>query len=211
MLQLVQVKKAYGSRTILHIPELKIPAGTYWIKGGNGSGKTTLIKILAGITPFDGSVTFREISLQKNALDYRKQVSYAEAEPAFPGFLTGWELIRFVQKTRNASDAQVDELVDHFQVRSFLSYTVGTYSSGMAKKLSLVMAFIGSANLILLDEPLILLEASSLPLLFALIQKRQQDGAMLLLTSHQPFAGDELQLAGVITVQDQAIQFQDAR
>lgn len=207
MLQLFQVKKAYGSRVILHVPELKIPTGAYWIKGGNGSGKTTLIKIIAGINPFEGSVTFNTLSLRTEPLAYRQQVSYAEAEPLFPGFLTGWELIRFVQKTRNASDAQVDELVNYFQIRHFLSYAVGTYSSGMAKKLSLVMAFIGSPGLILLDEPLILLEDSSLPLLFSLINKRQQQGVMFLLTSHQPLTGNEFQPTGIITVQNQTAQF----
>lgn len=207
MLQLDQVRKAYGSRIILHLPSLIIPAGMYWIRGGNGSGKTTLMKIIAGINPFEGTVTFNGLSLTAQPLDYRRQVSYAEAEPVFPGFLTGWELIRFVQKTRNASDAQVDELVDHFQIRSFLSYAVGTYSSGMTKKLSLVMAFLGSPGLILLDEPLILLEDASLPLLFAMINKKQQEGVMLLLTSHQPFTGNDCQPTGIITVQNQTAQF----
>ena len=100
MLQLTDFKKAYGSRVILEIQSLNIPTGSYWIKGNNGSGKTTLMKILAGINPFEGSVQLNSIDLVKSPMAYRQQVSFAEAEPIFPGFVTGWDLIRFFKNQK---------------------------------------------------------------------------------------------------------------
>lgn len=207
MLQLTQLKKAYGTHVILEIPQLSIPHGTYWIKGNNGSGKTTLMKIIAGINPFEGSVLFNAIDLIRNPMVYRQQVSFAEAEPVYPGFVTGWDLIRFVQKTRQAKDESIKTLVDYFGIQSFLSYTVGTYSSGMTKKLSLLLAFIGNTKLILLDEPLITLEDSFLPLLFSLIKERQASGTSFLLSSHQPFQEDQFVPAGKIIVENHTAQF----
>jgi ABC-2 type transport system ATP-binding protein len=207
MLQLNDIKKAYGSRIILQIPQLNIPDGAWWIKGNNGSGKTTLMKIMAGINPFEGTVLLNSVDLVKNPLVYRQQVSFAEAEPVFPGFVTGWDLIRFVQYARNEKEESLQALVDYFGVRSFLDYTVGTYSSGMTKKLSLLLAFIGNTKLILLDEPLITLEDIFLPLLFSLIKERQKQGTSFLLSSHQPFRDDQFIPDGKIVVENQTAQF----
>jgi ABC-2 type transport system ATP-binding protein len=207
MLQLVNLKKAYGSRVILQIPQLSIPAGTYWVKGNNGSGKTSLLKIISGINPFEGKVVLLGIDLTKNPLAYRQQVSYAEAEPVFPGFVKGWDLIRFVQNIRKEKGERVQGLVTYFGISHFLDYTIGTYSSGMTKKLSLLLAFIGNSKLILLDEPLITLEESFLPLLFSLIKERQILGTSFMLSSHQPFWQDQFTLHGTIVVENQTTQF----
>jgi ABC-2 type transport system ATP-binding protein len=198
MLQLTDIKKTYGPRIILQIPQLTIPTGAWWLKGNNGSGKTTLMKIIGGINPFEGTVLLNEVDLVKNPIAYRQQVSFAEAEPVFPGFVTGWDLIRFVQNTRKEKEESVQALVDYFGVGSFLEYTVGTYSSGMTKKLSLLLAFIGNTKLILLDEPLITLEDVFLPLLFLLINQRK---------AHQPFRDDQFTPDGKIVVENQTAQF----
>lgn len=207
MLQIIELKKVYGSRVILQIPQLSIPDGAYWVKGNNGSGKTTLMKIISGINPFEGTVVLHGIDLIKNPLTYRQQVSYAEAEPVFPGFVTGWDLIRFVQNIRKEKDESVQALVAYFGISHFLDYSIGTYSSGMTKKLSLLLAFMGNTKLILLDEPLITLEDSFLPLLFSLIKQRQVLGTSFILSSHQPFWQDQFALHGTIVVENQTTQF----
>jgi len=207
MLQLTDFKKAYGSRVILQIQSLNIPSGSYWIKGNNGSGKTTLMKIVAGINPFEGFVQLNSIDLVANPMAYRKQVSFAEAEPLFPGFITGWDLVRFVQTTRKETDAGIQSLLEYFGIANFLPYAIGTYSSGMTKKLSLLLAFIGDSKLILLDEPLITLEDVFLPSLFSLIKDRQVSGTSFLLSSHQPFQQEQFKPDGKILVENQTAQF----
>lgn len=207
MIHLNHLKKTYGSRIILYIPQLTIPVGAFWIKGNNGSGKTTLMKIIGGIIPFEGIILLNGIDLVKNPMAYRQQVSFAEAEPVFPGFVTGWDLIRFVQNTRHEKEESLQALVDVLGVRSFLDYTVGTYSSGMTKKLSLLLAFIGNTKLILLDEPLITLDDVFLPRLFSLIKERQASGTSFLLSSHQPFREDQFKPDGKIVVENQTLQF----
>jgi ABC-2 type transport system ATP-binding protein len=210
MLQITDLKKAYSTRIILQIPSLTIPTGSFWLKGNNGSGKTTLMKILAGINPFEGSVQLNNIDLIKNPIGYRQQVSFAEAEPVFPGFVTGWDLIGFVQAIRKEQDTRIQSLVHEFGISSFLPYAVGTYSSGMTKKLSLLLAFIGNTKLILLDEPLITLEDVFLPTLFSLIKDRQASGTSFLLSSHQPFREEQFIPKGTILVENQSAQFLEA-
>lgn len=165
------------------------------------------MKIISGIIPYKGSVILNGVDLIKNPISYRRLASFAEAEPVFPSFVTGWDLIRFVQNIRKEKEESIQSLVDYFNVRSFLGYTIGTYSSGMTKKLSLLLAFIGNTKLILLDEPLITLEDVFLPLLFSLMKERQAQGTSFLLSSHQPLQEDQFKPDGIIVVENQNAQF----
>ena len=202
MLAIKNLSKKYSSHLVLQIPDLIIPSGTFWIEGGNGSGKTTFLKIIAGICPFEGTVSVANVDLKKSPVVYRKQVSYAEAEPQFPPTLTGTELIQFFGQTRNADQAQLEALIDHLQVGNFLNQAVGGYSSGMIKKLSILLAFIGSPKLILLDEPLITLDVNFIPLLLSVINERQAEGISFLITSHQAFENNKLAFDGKLVVRD---------
>lgn len=208
MLSLQQVKKSYSSQLILNISEWNLPTGIHWLRGKNGSGKTTLMKIIAGQIPFEGSIAINDISLMDNPVSYRKQISYAEAEPLYPGFLTGSELLRFVQKVRKASNQDREKVVDDWNISGFIDNRVETYSSGMVKKLSLTIAFLGQPKLILLDEPLITLEDSALPILFQLVRDRVQEGASFLITSHQAFPESELRLTSKVMVENQTVRIE---
>ena len=202
MVAIKNLSKKYGSHLVLQIPDLTIPSGTFWIEGGNGSGKTTFLKIIAGICPFEGTVSVANVDLKKSPVVYRKQVSYAEAESQFPPTLTGTELIQFFGQTRNADQARLEALIDHFQVGNFLNQAVGGYSSGMIKKLSILLAFIGSPKLILLDEPLITLDVNFIPLLLSVIKKKQDEGISFLITSHQAFEDNKFAFNGKLVVRD---------
>lgn len=205
MVVLNEVSKKYGSNLILQVPELIIPKGTFWIEGGNGSGKTTLLKIIAGICPFEGSVRLNNVDLKQAPVQYRKQISYAEAEPQFPPLLTGSELIAFVERAKKANREEVAALIDHFKIRHFIERPVGGYSSGMLKKLSILLAFMGSQKLILLDEPLITLDTDFIPLLLATILEKQKNTVSFLITSHQAFENNMLAFNGKISVHNQSV------
>ena len=73
MIEIKNLKKFYGERTVLDIPELIINDGEMLaLAGANGSGKTTLLKILGGIIKAsEGS-----LSVSENIL-YMPQNSYA--------------------------------------------------------------------------------------------------------------------------------------
>jgi len=73
-------------------------------------------------------------------------------------------------------------------VKSFAGYKIGTYSSGMVKKLSLALAFIGEPALLLLDEPLVTVDQASVDFIYTLIEEYfQTKKATFLITSHQSF------------------------
>jgi ABC-2 type transport system ATP-binding protein len=188
MLQFLDVKKEYGGLPVLSIPGLLLPEGIYWLNGANGSGKTTLLKILAGLIPFTGDILLDGANLRQQPNQFRRLVSYAEAEPAYPPFLTGQELIRFYREIRKSDAGQPDGLIDKLGTGRFLSAPIGTYSSGMLKRLSLLLAFIGHTKLILLDEPLATLDADVSVILPELMMEYQTAySSSFIFSSHAEF------------------------
>ena len=205
MLSLKQIDKKYGSHTVLSFDEWKIDSGIFWLKGGNGTGKTTLFRIIAGQTPFSGQVLLNNVDLKKDSINFRSKISYAEAEPQYPLFITGHELIKFYKDVRQAQQQGIDELTLLFEMDAFLDQKIGGYSSGMLKKLSLICAFIGDVELYILDEPLITIDVESAAKLYQLISSKAKQGKSFLLSSHQEINKEKLKISQVFEIKNKAI------
>lgn len=186
MIHFSRFKKSYGRHTVLEIPDLTLSTGVYWVRGANGTGKSTLLKSVAGLLFFNGDIHLREISLKKHPVAYRKKVNFGDAEPVFPGFLTGTEMIALFKKAKG-NDPQQDALfIDQMNMGHYLNNPISTYSSGMLKKLSLLLAFMGNPEVILLDEPLITIDTASLDAIYNWITTSYRDkNTTFLLSSHQ--------------------------
>ncbi len=187
MLSIKNLRKEYGTHLILDIHHLQFESGSFWVKGANGSGKSTLLKIISGMIPFGGEVSIDGVDMREHPTDYRRLVNYVEAEPLYPLFLTGIDLISFFSTTRKANKEDVEALIQKFNIQSFIKNPIGTYSSGMVKKLSLVLAFIGQPKYILLDEPLVTIDKESVPILYDLVKLYFNRGVNFIFTSHQAF------------------------
>ena len=207
MLQLSNIQKWYGGHHVFSIEELTLPKGVYWLKGANGAGKSTFMKMLAGLIPFKGEVFIDEkISLRKNPVHYRLLVNHSEAEPAYPSFLTGNELIEFVSNIKKGTKEQVNEIRNILGIDNYLQNPTGSYSSGMLKKLSLLLAFIGQPKWILLDEPLTTLDQSSQKALCELImQQRQQKNISFIITSHHDIENNDIHFDKTFILKDKQL------
>ncbi|CAM3648178.1 ABC transporter ATP-binding protein [Mucilaginibacter galii] len=205
MLHIVNFKKSYGNQPALSIPDFAIHAGIYWIKGVNGSGKSTLLKSIAGILAFNGDILLNDVSIKKKPVEYRKLVNFAEAEPLFPEFLTGRELIDLFATAKDAPAGQELPYLESMGMAGYVHKPVGTYSSGMLKKISLLLAFLGKPQFILLDEPLITIDTAALEVLYGWItEHRQQYGTSFLLSSHQVLNAD-IMPARILQIENQTI------
>jgi len=206
MLSIKNFSKKYISNTspVLSITHCEIEAGIYWIKGENGSGKTSLLKSIAGLIPFEGSISVEGLDIRSNRMAYAQKVNYAEAEPLYPPFLSGQELIDFYKATKAGSFPGA--LFKDLGIEKFVRQKTSTYSSGMLKKLSLVLAFIGKPTLILLDEPLIALDVSAVDVLQAAIAQYSLAGVSFLITSHQLFNSGLINSATSLVLKEKTLQ-----
>ena len=191
MLSLDNLQKSYGGKSVLNIPSFFFAPGIHWLQGKNGDGKSTLFRCIAGMAPFEGSIRLGQLDSKKDHRQYRLRVNYSEAEPLFPGFLSGREMLQFVAEAKQTYDSQLKELTEMFSLTLFYENPASTYSSGMAKKISLVMAFLGKPELILLDEPFITLDAESVSVLAQLIKKYRRNGTGFIISSHPDFQKED--------------------
>ncbi|MFS0489990.1 ATP-binding cassette domain-containing protein [Leadbetterella byssophila] len=193
MLKLEAYSKAYSGHTIIERSDLEIPMGIHWVKGQNGSGKSTLFRSIGGIIPFDGNILWKEKDLKKNPVAYRLCVNLGEAEPLYPEFLSGWDILKFVAEAKRAEEGQLFAFGELFGSDQYWKQPIGTYSSGMTKKIGIIAAFLGSPELILLDEPLVTLDKGSIQKLVDLIlEKYKKESVSFLLSSHQDTALEAL-------------------
>lgn len=206
VITLKDVRKAYQGNPVLEVPFLEVPAGIHWLQGQNGAGKTTCMKVIAGLIPFSGEILLQgDISNKTNPVALRKAINYAEAEPLYPAYLTGNDLLALYINTKGGDKDWIQELVYKLGVHAYINFPVSSYSSGMLKKLSLLLAFTGTPQLILLDEPLITIDTAAVETLYSLIREKTAQGASFIITSHQPLDESIIQLTGTLTVADKTI------
>lgn len=208
MLSIRNFSKSYSGNLIIEIPKFDFQSGIYWVKGENGSGKTTFFKALAGMHPCQGDVKFTDdISLHKHPVDFRRHINYAEAEPVYPGFLTAHDLIHFIGKAKKSSHEQQHSLVNRFGIDRYKENACDTYSSGMLKKVSLAIAFLGTPRLIILDEPLITLDEFARKILFELMAKYiTTHKSIILLSSHQVLEDNPIPINQVLIIKDKTLK-----
>lgn len=206
MLKIRDYSKSYNNHKIISTDHLDIPEGIHWFKGVNGSGKSTFFRSIAGIIPFEGEAELFGMNIRKDPVNYRFAINMSEAEPAYPDYLNAYDLIQFIADAKKAPDEQRESLADLLGVSLYWKKPIGTYSSGMLKKISLLTAFLGKPRLILLDEPLITIDEQAAGVVYELIRTYYHErGVNFLLSSHQDFRLEKLSLGNTYLVQNQTI------
>jgi len=95
-------------------------------------------------------------------------------------FLTAKDLVKSYCKTKGGLVKDARGLLQQLYIDDAYEKPVGTYSSGMVKKLTIALAFIGKARWILLDEPLITIDANAVEVVCAMIRESYHQGSRLL-------------------------------
>ena len=184
-LKIKHLTQSYGTHEVLNIGYWEITHGIHWVQGVNGSGKSTFFRTLAGMLPYEGSIVLNQkYDLIKDSIEYLLKVNLGEAEPLYPSFLSPKDLIEFIAEAKKSPSGQVDELIQHFGI-DYLDTPFGSCSSGMVKKVSLLLAFLGSPSVIILDEPLITIDAEACRNLFKLINSYLLSKVCFVISSHQ--------------------------
>ena len=160
-----------GRAFILDVP-LAIPQGrTVALLGPNGAGKSTAVAALAGLIPLDGG----RITLGGNALDDPDRDVFVPPEDRRIGVvfqdyvlfphLTVTQNIAFGLRSRNVPRSVANEKaaawLHGLGLDGFADRTPRDLSGGQAQRVALARALITEPDLLLLDEPLSALDATT--------------------------------------------------
>lgn len=156
LLQLKNVRKDIGKKTIIHDLSLEVfPGEVFGFLGPNGAGKTTTIRMIVGLMGItSGDVLINGISIQK---DFEKAIQHVGAiveNPEMYKFLTGYQnLLHYARMTKGVTKERIDEVVKLVGLEKRIHDKVKTYSLGMRQRLGLAQALLHKPSLLILDEP----------------------------------------------------------
>jgi ABC-2 type transport system ATP-binding protein len=159
--------------------------------GPNGAGKSTVLALAAGlIRASAGEITAGNRVVNPAAPPGR--LGYLPQQSAFPGVLTVAEVVDFAAAARGSDAARLVQVLAVGGLEAVMQQTIDTLSSGWVRRLGLALALMPPVELILLDEPFVGLDLETLDRTVTHLAQRVEDGAAVLLCSHDFEVIDQL-------------------
>lgn len=185
------IDKAFGRLQVLDNLSFDFPSGcVLGLLGNNGAGKSTLINIMCDlIRPDSGEIIINGETFENNSLEIRSKMGVLPETGLLNTDLSGKEQLEFAALLYGIKPSDIAEQLDtmlnyFFDDLSLLSRRCGTYSTGMRKKLGLILAFIHKPTVALLDEPFSGLDPASARLVINFLKSYKREDRSILISSH---------------------------
>ncbi|MBA3302052.1 MAG: ATP-binding cassette domain-containing protein [Thermoleophilaceae bacterium] len=178
--------------------DLEVAEGEiYAFLGPNGAGKTTTVRMLTTLLrPTGGSARVAGYDVVEGAREVRQAIGVALQEAALDPLMTGRELIALQAILHGLDNAAArsrgDELLARVGLSEAADRRVGTYSGGMRRRLDLGMALVHGPSVLFLDEPTTGLDPQSRTAIWQEVQKLNDDGTTVFLTTQYLEEADQL-------------------
>ncbi|HRN73708.1 MAG TPA: ABC transporter ATP-binding protein [Ginsengibacter sp.] len=190
LLEVQNLKKNYGNRTVVNIPSLEINQGeAVGLVGNNGAGKTTLFRmILDLIRPTEGRVLSNGEDVSKS--DQWKKYTGSFIDEGFViDYLTPEEYFDFIGQINHLSRAAIQEQLHKFaEVFNDEILKKGKYirdlSKGNKNKVGIAAALLANPQLLILDEPFANLDPTTQIRLKKLIREYKAHDVTMFISSH---------------------------
>ena len=181
------VTKCRGMKVVFSDLELTVSEGEFLgLAGVNGAGKTTLMKCLLDLD----TLTSGEITLfgrQHNQVAAREQLVYLPEKFRPPGYLSGWEYLRFMSQL-HGNNFNPDRLKTTLEILDLditeLDKLTVRLSKGTAQKLGLAGCLISDKRLFIMDEPMSGLDPVARSCLQSHLQELKRQGRTCFFTTH---------------------------
>lgn len=163
LLSTTSLSFAYERRRVVDLWSQDFGPGLCWLRGPNGTGKSTRLKLLAGaLQPQWGTAAIGGIDLLSEPLAYRREVFFVAAEPPPFEHLSPVERFGFLARLYPHADAAAwQRHAEGFGLQPFLNQPLRALSTGTQHKAALAAALALGTRVLLLDEPLIALDAAA--------------------------------------------------
>ncbi|MFP7295867.1 ABC transporter ATP-binding protein [Neobacillus niacini] len=188
IIEVLNVNKQFNNRTILSDVSFSIKEGTInGLLGPNGAGKTTIIRLLNGvIEAANGTMKVMGYDPQLHGDEIRKRVGIVTESASLYHDMTAWDNLVFFSKIYGSCDTKrITHLLEQFDMYAHKDQLVGSFSTGMKKRISLAKALLHKPRLLFLDEPTNGLDPEGINEVIRYLHKvNQEEGVTILICSH---------------------------
>jgi ABC-2 type transport system ATP-binding protein len=165
------------------------PGAIYGLLGPNGAGKSTLIHCTTGLAqPTGGRIEVFGHDAIDHYAEARRAVGLAPQEPNLDWFLTAEETLDYhagyFGMPKRERRERAKELLETFSLTEKRDERTRTLSGGMKRRLILARAIMHRPRLLILDEPTAGVDVELRLELWHYVQKINQEGTTILLTTH---------------------------
>ncbi|HVS65295.1 MAG TPA: ATP-binding cassette domain-containing protein [Thermoanaerobaculia bacterium] len=159
------------------------PGEILCLVGPNGAGKSTALALAAGLlATSNGEIRFAGGRVTPTSPVARQ--GYLAQRSAFAPGLTVGDVLDFAVAARGSNEEQRAESIALGDLEGVLGRRTRELSSGWLRRLDLAIALLPPTDLLLLDEPLAGLDLATLERSLPLLTKRAEEGAVVVLSSH---------------------------
>jgi ABC-2 type transport system ATP-binding protein len=190
MIEIHDLTKRYGDFTAVDRLSLRADAGEiFGFLGPNGAGKTTTIRIVSGLSlPTSGTVHVAGIDVIAEPVRAKALMGFIPDRPYLYEKLTGRELLHFVadlyRKDWRECEPRAVELLRYFGLGDWIDARIENLSHGMKQKLVIVSALVHDPAVLVIDEPMVGLDALAQRQVKRLFRRLAGEGKTVLLTTH---------------------------
>ena len=186
-LSIDNVSKSYGTAPALDPISFDINTGDrVALIGHNGSGKTTLIRIAAGLLDSStGSVSIGGAA--SGSLSARAALSFIADQPTFYDDLSLWEHMEYVARLHGVEEWEqtAADLLGHLGLYDRADDMPNRFSRGLKQKSAIALGFIRPFDLLLVDEPIVGLDAAGKEALLELLADATAHGSTVVVATHE--------------------------
>lgn len=190
--------KKYGDFTAVNDISFEVPKGDFFgFLGPNGAGKSTTMRILSTLLKkTSGSVEVAGHDVDTHPDAVRHAIGFAMQNISLDNAASGYENLQLLGVLYGLTPSQArkraEELVELVGLAKVADKWVTAYSGGMRRRLDLAGVLMHDPQILFLDEPTEGLDPQARRLIWEYLQKLNQGGATIFLTTHYMEEADAL-------------------
>jgi ABC-type Mn2+/Zn2+ transport system ATPase subunit len=183
----------YFGRDVLDEVSFSVQPGEFiGIIGPNGSGKSTLLKVIAGLLPVQCGTVL--VFGQRPSPQVRHLIGYVPQSESinwsFPVTVSDvvlmgtYSRLGLFRRPSAADRAAAEAAIAQVGMQDYASVQIGQLSGGQQQRVFVARALVAKPKLMLLDEPIAGVDATTQHAIFTLLEHLKDAGTTIVVTTH---------------------------
>jgi len=183
IIKITNLKKYFGKVKAVDDITLNVNEGEiFGYLGPNGAGKTTTISCMMGfLNPTAGKISILGKDSVQDRTVLKNDIGYLSSDIQLYKDLTGWDHLNLIKNIRGESPI-LTKLIDDLSYDPTIK--VKNLSTGNKQKLGIIMCFMNSPKVLILDEPTKGLDPLLQNKIYEYILDFKKNGTTIFMSSH---------------------------